>query len=330
MKKVLAIFVAVFAVVSLSACGKETLTVTFVPSRDSDQILSSVEPLEALLAEKLAEKGYDYEIEVNVSSSYEAAGEALDAGTTDIAFLPGGTYALYSEEGNIDVALAATRDGLSKDSPNAIDWNDGLATTADENSVVTYYRGLVVAGPSEAGQALAAKVNNGEALTWEDLDGVKWGHQSPTSSSGTIYPSVYLYDNYDGKTINDLSNASQADGYGAAIAGLASETYDVVTMYADARRDYEDEFNEATGGNIWTDTNVIIVTDGIFNDTISINKDNVDSDLKAAIQDAFIELAATDEGAEIFAIYSHSGYQVVTDADYNGARTAQAILESVE
>lgn len=329
MKKILAIFVAVFAVFSLVACGNKTLTVTFVPSRDSDEILSTVEPLEALLSEKLEEKGFNYEVEVVVSSSYEAAGEALDAGTTDLAFLPGGTYALYSEDGNIDVALAATRSGLTKDSPNAKDWNDGLATEAND-SVVTYYRGLVVAGPSDYGQMLAAKVNNGEELTWADLDGAKWGHQSPTSSSGTIYPSVYLYNNYDGKTINDLTNASQADGYGGAVAGLASETYDVVTMYADARRDYADDFNDATGGNIWTDTNVIIVTDGIFNDTISINKDNVDSDLKAAIQEAFIELAATDEGAAVFAVYSHSGYKVVTDADYDAARTAQEILESVE
>jgi phosphonate transport system substrate-binding protein len=328
MKKFLSLSLVVIAAFALASCGTKTLTVTFVPSRDSADILDTVEPLQDLLSAKLAEKGYDYDVVVEVSSSYEAAGEALDAGTTDIAFLPGGTYALYSKDGNIDVALAATRSGLSKDSPDAIDWNDDLATTASDE-VVTYYRGLVVAGPSEYGQVLAAKVNSGEALTWADLDGAKWGHQSATSSSGTIYPSVYLYNNYDGMTINDLTNHSQADGYGGAVAGLLSESYDVVTMYADARRDYEATFSEA-GMNIWTDTAVIIVTDGIFNDTISISKETVDSDLKAAIQEAFIELAETEEGAAIFSIYSHSGYKVVTDSDYDAARVAQAILEDAE
>ncbi len=326
MKKVFSVLIALVAIFGLAACGRQTLTVTFVPSRDSADILDTVEPLQDLLSAKLEELGYNFEVIVEVSSSYEAAGEALDAGTTDIAFLPGGTYALYSEDGNIDVALAATRAGLSKDSADAAEWNDGNPTEAVSEEV-TYYRGLVVAGPSEYGRSLAAKVNSGEALTWDDLNGAKWGHQSPTSSSGTIYPSVYLYNNYDGKTINDLANHSQADGYGGAVAGLLSETYDVVTMYADARRDYADTFTDA-GLNIWSDTAVIIVTDGIFNDTISISKETVDADLKAAIQTAFIDLAKTEEGAAVFAIYSHSGYKVVSDSDYNAARTAQEILQN--
>ena len=126
-----------------------------------------------MLLTKLQDMGYDQleSVTVEVSATYEAAGEALDAGTTDIAFLPGGTYALYSQDGNIDVILAATRNGLNKDSADAADWNDGEPTLPLDNQV-TYYRSIVVAGPSAKGRELANKVNSGQALTWADLDSV--------------------------------------------------------------------------------------------------------------------------------------------------------------
>ena len=49
--------------------------------------------------------------------------------------------------------------------------------------------------------------------------------------------------------------------------------------------------------------------------------------LKTAIQEAFIEIAQTEAGAEAIAIYNHDGYQVVTDADYDGARAARDIVQ---
>ena len=67
-----------------------------------------------------------------------------------------------------DVLLTATRDGLSIDSDNAKDWNDN-APTEPTTEQVTSYRALMIAGPSAKGQELAAKVNAGEALTWEDV-----------------------------------------------------------------------------------------------------------------------------------------------------------------
>ena len=44
-------------------------------------------------------------------------------------------------------------------------------------SQVTYYRALIIAGPSAKGQELAAKINNGETLTKEDLESAVWGVQ---------------------------------------------------------------------------------------------------------------------------------------------------------
>ena len=145
----------------------DTLRIAFVPSREPEEIITATEPLKVLLSDELAKLGYDIgEVEITVGTSYEAVGEALSAGTADVGLIPGGTYVLYDD--GCDVLLTATRDGLSIDSDNAKDWNDNEPTepTTDQ---VTSYRALIIAGPSEKGKAVAAKVNAGEALTWQTL-----------------------------------------------------------------------------------------------------------------------------------------------------------------
>ena len=160
----------------------DKLTIGFVPSRDPDEIVTATEPLKELLTTELAGLGYEVgEVDITVGTSYEAVGEGLSAGTIDVGLIPGGTYVLY--EDGCDVILTATRDGLSIESPDAKTWNDNKPTEPTENQV-TFYRGLIIAGPSEAGQAIAAKVNGGEEITWEDLDGLNWSVMNSSSSAG--------------------------------------------------------------------------------------------------------------------------------------------------
>jgi phosphonate transport system substrate-binding protein len=333
MKKLFAFATLLVALFSLAACGRsrdiDTLTVLFVPSRDAQEILDTTAPLAALLKAELAELGFNVnEVVIQVGSSYEAVGEGMIAGTVDVGFLPGGTYALYSGDGEIDVILASTRGGLNKDSANAKDWNDGLPTQGDATNQVTYYRSLLVAGPSTVGRALATKVNAGQALTFEDFNSATWCIQSPTSSAGTIYPSVALF-NLFGKKVSDLTNTVAPGGYGPSMASLAAGNCDVATIYADARRDYAEAWTTTYGrsASIWAETDVVLVTDGIFNDTISVSNETVNSALKEALQQAFINIIGTDAGKAIFAIYNHQGYKVVTDEDYEPARIAQSILQ---
>jgi len=333
MKKLFAFATLLVALFSLAACGGsrdiDTLTVLFVPSRDAQEILDTTAPLAALLKAELAELGFNVnEVVIQVGSSYEAVGEGMIAGTVDVGFLPGGTYALYSGDGEIDVILASSRGGLNKDSANAKDWNDGLPTQGDATNQVTYYRSLLVAGPSTVGRALATKVNAGQALTFEDFNSATWCIQSPTSSAGTIYPSVALF-NLFGKKVSDLTTTVAPGGYGPSMASLAAGNCDVATIYADARRDYAEAWTTTYGRteSIWDETDVVLVTDGIFNDTISVSNETVSDELKEALQQAFINIIGTAEGKTIFAIYNHQGYKRVTDADYEAARTAQEILQ---
>ncbi|WP_026492573.1 phosphate/phosphite/phosphonate ABC transporter substrate-binding protein [Butyrivibrio sp. XPD2002] len=308
----------------------DKLTVGFVPSREPDEIVTATEPLKALLTDELATLGYEVgEVDITVGTSYEAVGEGLSAGTIDIGLIPGGTYVLY--EDGCDVLLTATRDGLSIESPNAKDWNDNKPTEPTDEQV-TFYRGLIIAGPSEAGQAVAAKVNAGEEITWEDLDGLNWSVMNSSSSAGYIYPSLWLQANYE-KHVTDLSHAVQADSYGNAFARLASGQIDVLCCYADARRDNEDKWTSEYGreASIWDETNVIGVTDGIYNDTISVSKTSpiMDDAFKAALSKAFINIAQTDEGKQVIDIYTHKGYVEANSADYDSERAAQELIKSM-
>ena len=334
MKKLLLVLLMVLVV---SGCGPkpeegskeiDTLVVFFVPSRDPAQIITQTEPLKQLLIDEMATHGYTInKVDIQVSPNYEAAGEALEAGTAHIGFLPAGTYVIYSGP-NVDVILASTRDGLSKDSPEAKDWNDGEATLPVPENQVTYYRALIYAGTSDKGRELAAKVNAGQELTWDDVNSATWCHSNTTSSAGYIYPSLWLAERFDGKIVSDLDNHLEvAGGYSETAARLAEGTCDVGVGYADIRRDYHQKWAEEWGGtDIWKETDVIGVTPGVMNDTISVSNVLVNAEMKVALQKSFIALAKTEAGAAAIEIYNHIGYKEVTDKDYDASRAVMELI----
>ena len=308
----------------------ETLKVAFVPSREPQEIITATEPLKQLLKDELAKEGYDVkDVEITVGTTYEAVGEGLEAGTIDVGLIPGGTYVLYDD--GAEVILTATRDGLSKDSDNAKDWNDGQPTEASDKQAVSY-RALFIAGPSEKGQELAAKVNAGEELTWDDLNSANWSVMGTSSPAGYIYPALWLQENY-GKGITDLAYAVPSDSYGSAMARLASGQVDVLVSYADVRRDYADQWQSEYGrtASIWDETNVIGVTPAIYNDTVSVSKTSeiMTDEFKTALQNAFINIGNTEEGKQVIAIYSHNGYQKAQASDYDNERAAQKLIQEL-
>ena len=342
MKKLLSLVLALaLCLVAFGAVAEpvtmDKLTLQFVPSKDADVIITGTKNLPQLLQAELLKQGYDVkDIEISVGVSYEATGEAMAAGTIDIGWLPGGTYALFSDE--VDVILTATRAGLSNDSTDPTTWNGEANKTLKNGPQVTYYRSLIYATPSAYGKELAAKVNAGEALTWEDLDKANWAVLKNSSSAGYIYPTLWLMDNYDGKKLTDLSNIVTLPGYGDAFSQAAAELVDIIVCYADGRNDYEaawtiptdsaDETGKAGMGredSIWNELNVIGVTPGIYNDTVAVTKAKADiynPEFIAAMQNALINVINTPEGAEIFSVYSHTGYAVAQDSDYDAARAA--------
>ena len=318
-----------------TAAGPKTiksLKIAFSPYADSDTITTATEPLENLLKETLLTKGYDVQdVDMTVGTSYTAVGQALSAGSADIGFISGGNYVLFSDD--CDVLLTALRYAINKDSENPADWNDG---TIEENTkdMSTYYRSILLAGPSEKGQALIKKVNAGEELTWDDLNDATWAVMGPTSASGYIYPCLWLKERY-GKGINDLQNVVQSDSYTTSLARLASGQADIMVSYGHIRTKYAPDWKEKFGGTdeMVNQTGVIGVTEGIYNDMIAYSKTSElmqDEEFKKALGDSFIEIADTDEGREIISVFSQVGYEWGDDANYDGERAAQELLKSMK
>ncbi len=346
MKKLFSLVLALalcLTAVSAMAVSMDKLTFQFVPSKDADVIITGTKNLPELVKAEMATLGYDIgEVEISVGTSYEATGEAMCAGSIDIGWLPGGTYAIYSQAQEVDVILTATRAGLSNDSEDPATWNGESNKTLPTDEQVTFYRSLIYAAPTEKGKALAAKANAGEKLTWEELNDATWAVGNTSSSAGYIYPTMWLMENYDGKKVSDLQNVVQL-GYADAFAQAAAEQVDVIVCYADGRRDYEAAWNTATDSadatgkagmgrtdSIWNELNVIGVTDGIYNDTVAITTANADvynPEFINALQTALINIINTEEGQAIFSVYSHTGYAIATDADYDGARTALTVVQ---
>jgi phosphonate transport system substrate-binding protein len=326
---------------TLSACGEETteerdysdhtLTVYFVPSRPAEEILEMTAPLEQMLLDELAAAGYDLAgVEVLVSSTYEAAGVAMLSGTGDVAFLPGGTYVMFADTVNspVDVILSASRFGLSKDFTEAKEWNDGEATLDDETTNVNFYKGLIIAGTSPAARALATKVNAGNDLVWDDVKDLNWCVRSATSSSGYIYPNLWLSENF-GKTFDDMGdNVFETAGYGATMADLANGNCDVGTAYADARMHNAAKWTTDFGRteSIWAETDVVGVTENIMNDTISVSRINLDQGIIDAISQAFINIAQTEAGQAVIDVYSHKNYIPAEDSQYDSARALREFM----
>ena len=303
----------------------ETLTIMYVNSRDTDAIMAATSGLGDLLKEGFAQYGYNIgNVEIKVSEDYNACGEALSAGTADIAYVPGNTYALYYQD--IQLVLTATRDALSNDSDNPADWNgDANATARNEGEPVTYYKGLIYAAPTEKGKALAEKVNAGEELTWDELAACSWSQGSTTSGSGYVFPNLWLMDRYD-KSMRDLPTATNLS-YAEAFQQAAAEQIDIILCYADGRQDYEEQWQSEWGreDSIWNELNVIGVTENIYNDTVCCTKQNdiiSTPEFQNAMAEVWMNLNSTDAGKEAIGIYDHSGYQRAEDADYETLREA--------
>ena len=339
MKKSLKLF-AIFTLIATFVAGLtapftakaaekiDTIKIGFVPSRNPDEIVTSTEPLKQLLKDELAKNGFEVEnVEITVGTNFEAVGEGLASGTLDYGFIPSGTYVLFSDD--VEVLLTATRQGLNKNSAEPKDWNDKKATEPTDEQV-TFYKGLVLAGPSAKGKELAEKVNKGEKLTWDDLNSAKWTVLSSSSASGYIYPTLWLKENF-GKKITDLANVVQSDSYTNAMTRLAAEQVDIVVGYADLRRDNVDKWQKEMGASapIWETTNVIGVTPDIVNDTVSASKTSttVSPELNEAIKKALMDIAKTEEGKKVIKIYNHTGYKEAKDEDYNKEREAQKLIK---
>ncbi len=362
MKKLLVVLLSILMVLSIAGCTKEeqshdidTLSIAFVPSKPADTILAAAEPLKELLKTKLAEKGWNVnEITISVGDNFSVVGEGMIAGSIDVGFLNSTTYITYAtgSSDSVVLLLEALRNGVGDATGRVImpsegldPWNSGITTDAKE--LANGYAGLVYVNiATEKGKDLYDKALAG-TLTWEDVDSARWNSSSVTSGSGFMYPSLWvdaLFGTGVGqskKTIASLSNVVTDVAYSTMMSNLLAGNCDIIVGYADIRKDaastenfeaaYAKEIEEGKYSNVWDVIKIIGVSDFIMNDNISVANESVDPKMTPefckALQEAFLEIGATEEGLACVAPYSHKGYQIGSDSDYNGTRSVAELFK---
>lgn len=105
MKRIIALLIVLVLAISVVACSAEkeqVLKMGFVPMKDGDSLIESVEPLTEMLSKELGIK-----VEGFTATNYVGVVEGLGSGQVDFGFIPPFAYVLANSESNAKVILTA-------------------------------------------------------------------------------------------------------------------------------------------------------------------------------------------------------------------------------
>jgi phosphonate transport system substrate-binding protein len=325
MKKFLFLFLVVLAAFTFAACSEEedkVIEIDFVPSQKVTDIMLKTTAIEKLLEDRI--EGYTFNVTVGLS--YEAVMEGMLSGQIDVGFLTAQQYAYMTVDhpGKVNVILTSVRNGLAAQykadgtmasdaevmaAMNAVGYEAQLA----EEEVTAYNSILLV--------RTADYTAGFDSLA--DLAGKTVATQSSTSGSGYVYPAVLLDQNnmqfVTGTPVaaNGDVKAVQVNGHQAGVLAVLNQDADACFVYMDARN--SDAVLDVYP-NAFSDLKVIALSPAIYNDTISVVS-SMSQTLQDQIQAAFMDLATTEAGLAAISVYSHTGYKIAIDGDYDGERT---------
>lgn len=290
MKKLFLVALTLVATFALASCeavdyvNPEVLEVQLIPSRDTAVLDAQRGPLEALLEAELG-----MEVNVTVATDYNGLIEAMASNQVHVGLLAPASYVLASDEGAAEVILKALRYDVA---------DDGSPLT----TLVDGYKSQLIVGKDSGITGVA------------DLEGKRIAISSFTSTSGFVWPANLLADNgIDPQTDVTWVNAG---GHDNAVLAVINGDADAAFTFKDARTLVVGDYPDVNDRVIFLQD-----TENIPNDTIAVIP-TLDPDLKERIQEAFLAIAEdATKIAVMDAIYSHKGYAVAVDSEYDIVRT---------
>lgn len=237
---------------------------------------------------KMLEVATGYTIEATVPTSYAATIEALCAGRVHIAWFAPTAYVLANARCGAEVGLISVRAGLP------------------------YYGSQIMARAELGAKSLA------------DLRGKRFAVVDPASTSGYIWPMVYIKKKgYDPTTF--FSQVVEAGGHDKVVIAIYQGSVDAGATYGDdltgrpeleARDRVVRQFPDVRQKVAIVEYVKPPVLGYIPNDTVSFRKE-LPADVKERIMKALFRIAETAPGKEaVWGLYQHEGY-----ADYNALTT---------
>lgn len=212
MKRTFSLFIMLSLVLILAACGSggdkdtDTLVMGFVPSQDSENIASNVEPLAERLSEELG-----VEVVGEVMTSFNALVEAMGANQVQIGFIPAFGYVLANEQYDVEVILKSMRHGAgSYKAQYVVRADSGIDELADlEGKIWTF-----ADKGSTSGYLFPAK---------QLMD--EFGFESASELESEFF-----------------GNLIQAGGHDTAAISVYEGDADVATTFDDVRDNLEEEY----------------------------------------------------------------------------------------
>ncbi|NBG87268.1 phosphate/phosphite/phosphonate ABC transporter substrate-binding protein [Isachenkonia alkalipeptolytica] len=150
------IIIVLAATILFTGCSEEeeVLTMGFVPMRDGEQLIESLEPLEEMISREMG-----ITVEAFTATNYVGVVEGLGSGQVDFGFIPPFAYALANGESDARVAL----------------------TVLNASGESSYQSQFLVREDSDI-------------ESFEDLYGKTVAFVDPSSTSGYLFPGAHLYD----------------------------------------------------------------------------------------------------------------------------------------
>lgn len=265
----LAVALPVITLQPAPAQGQVRLVMAFVPSRETDIILTSGRILGQMIAQATG-----YQVETVVATSYAAVVEAVCANRADIAWLNTFGYVLAHQKCGTEVRLVTVRLGLP------------------------YYLGQISA---RADLGMPAVRKGGGPFDVEKLRGKRFAFVDPVSTSGYLFPAAFLKKRgYDPQRF--FSQTVFAGSHPNVIIAIYRGQVDAGSTFDDARTNVQEQFPDVLQKVI-----PIAYTDPIPNDTVSFRA-TLARDIKDRIVDRLLRIARTDQGREALRnLYSIEG-----------------------
>lgn len=286
-KKGLPIFIAILFII-LVGCARpeedQSLDVQFVPTNQDGTMEAMADPFADYLSEQL-----DREVNVTLATDYSTIVEAMASGQVDIGIMPPAAYVQARSQGSAEAILTSELTAYDEETGREIE---------GENSE-TFKGEILVTADSDI-----------ESLS--DLAGTNIATLNPASASGYIYPVAELMD--EGLYPGDDYNVTTVSDIPSQITAVLNGQQDAAFVFEGARDVFQDAFGDV---DLFEELEVLYLTEGdIPNDAIAVHPD-LDSELKEAIQNVFLEMPNDAQGQEAMSMWNHLGYNEANEEAYD-------------
>lgn len=265
----------------------EQLRIQFVPT--------NTETADATTAEFSAymSKLLGVPVTVTVATSYNGIVEAMESGTVDVGIMPPATYAQARSMGVAKAILSNT----------LVDYDQVTELPVEGSKVGNFKAEVLVRADSGIDG-------------YEGLVGKNIAYLGAASASGYIYPVAEMKKlGLDTESCNWVNITSIP----SAILAVINGQVDACFTFEGSRYVFRSAVNDDSGKpyDLYEVLKVAKLSDAdIPNDAVAISSKLSETTAKA-VEEAFLKMAADEEGLKIMSAWGHTGYVPAMEADYD-------------